>query len=320
MSPKVFVSHASEDKERFVTAFATRLRENGVDAWLDRWEMLPGDSLVDKIFGQGLPQAHAVIVVISKYSVEKPWVKEELNAAFVQRINTGSKLIPIILDDSKVPSCLNSVLWEKVSDINSYDTEFERILSSVYGTSNKPPIGATPTKHTAQTISHIPGMDPDDEKVLAIACEYAINQANRFCSTKDVISLASKKHSLSSDDINDSLEILDRKGYIELSKVIGEPPPMIKIQSFGLDQYLKHYEPGYSANLTIVATAVCNLEDGSLQDIYKQHSSIPELVIEHLLKILEDRGYISLSEFLGGQILFHSLSPELKRLVMRGNL
>ena len=48
MIPKVFISHASEGKARFVTAFATKLRENGVDAWLDRWEMLPGHSIVDK--------------------------------------------------------------------------------------------------------------------------------------------------------------------------------------------------------------------------------------------------------------------------------
>src|SRR4051794_20083808 len=48
--PKVFVSHASEDKQRFVERFAARLRENGVDAWLDEWEMKPGDSLVDRIF------------------------------------------------------------------------------------------------------------------------------------------------------------------------------------------------------------------------------------------------------------------------------
>ncbi len=34
MTPKVFISHASEDKARFVTEFATKLRENGVDAWL----------------------------------------------------------------------------------------------------------------------------------------------------------------------------------------------------------------------------------------------------------------------------------------------
>jgi hypothetical protein len=31
-TPKVFVSHASEDKERFVLDFARRLPENGVDS------------------------------------------------------------------------------------------------------------------------------------------------------------------------------------------------------------------------------------------------------------------------------------------------
>ena len=43
MSPKLFISYASEDKHRFVDAVTTRLRKNGVDAWLDRWEMLPGE-------------------------------------------------------------------------------------------------------------------------------------------------------------------------------------------------------------------------------------------------------------------------------------
>lgn len=56
MSRKVFVSHASEDKERFVNEFATKLRVNGIDAWLDKWEMLPGDSLVDKIFEEGFKE------------------------------------------------------------------------------------------------------------------------------------------------------------------------------------------------------------------------------------------------------------------------
>ena len=34
LNPKVFVCHASEDKERFVLGFATRLRERGIDAVL----------------------------------------------------------------------------------------------------------------------------------------------------------------------------------------------------------------------------------------------------------------------------------------------
>jgi len=40
---KVFISHASEDKDRFVTGFATKLRAFGLDAWYDLWEIGPGD-------------------------------------------------------------------------------------------------------------------------------------------------------------------------------------------------------------------------------------------------------------------------------------
>ncbi|MHB9102858.1 MAG: toll/interleukin-1 receptor domain-containing protein [Sulfuricella sp.] len=57
-APKVFVSHASEDKARFVVDFARRLRENGVEAWLDQWEMKPGDSQV----GWARLCAHAVSI------------------------------------------------------------------------------------------------------------------------------------------------------------------------------------------------------------------------------------------------------------------
>ncbi|MES1982893.1 MAG: toll/interleukin-1 receptor domain-containing protein [Pseudomonadota bacterium] len=140
MNPKVFISHASEDKARFVTAFAERLRASGVDAWLDRWEMLPGDSLVDKIFEEGLRNASAVVVILSVNSVNKPWVREELNAAFVKRVNTGSKLIPIVLDDCAVPEALASTVWERVANLASYDASFGRILAAVTGSTEKPPL------------------------------------------------------------------------------------------------------------------------------------------------------------------------------------
>lgn len=101
-APKVFVSHASEDKQRFVIPFATALRARGINAWVDRWEMLPGDSLVDKIFEEGLKEAAAVVIVLSKVSVAKPWVREELNTAVVKRIQKGTKIIPVVLEDCDV--------------------------------------------------------------------------------------------------------------------------------------------------------------------------------------------------------------------------
>src|SRR6056297_3656707 len=120
VSPKVFISHASEDKPRFVTAFATKLRENGVNAWLDKWEMLPGDSLVDKIFEEGLKEADAIIIILSHNSVDKPWVREELNAGVMKRISKGSRIIPIVLDDCVIPESLKSTLWEKIERLDEY--------------------------------------------------------------------------------------------------------------------------------------------------------------------------------------------------------
>jgi len=114
MNPKVFISHASEDKERFVLEFSTKLREKGVDAWLDKWEMLPGDSLVDKIFEEGIKEADSFIIILSNNSITKPWVREELNASFIKRINKNCKIIPVVLDNCNVPECLHSTIWEKL--------------------------------------------------------------------------------------------------------------------------------------------------------------------------------------------------------------
>src|SRR5215208_5858591 len=120
MNPKVFISHAREDKERFVLAFARRLRSQGIDAWVDQWEILPGDSLVDKLFEEGLRNADAVIIVLSQHSVHKPWVREELNVALVNRINRQIKLIPVLIDKVLVPEALQSTIWEDIRDLGNY--------------------------------------------------------------------------------------------------------------------------------------------------------------------------------------------------------
>ncbi|MFW5667325.1 MAG: toll/interleukin-1 receptor domain-containing protein, partial [Coleofasciculus sp.] len=44
---KAFISHSSIDKP-FVERLATDLRSReGIDAWLDKWEILPGDRIPD---------------------------------------------------------------------------------------------------------------------------------------------------------------------------------------------------------------------------------------------------------------------------------
>ena len=53
--PETFLSHASEDKSDFVEPLARELHKQGVRAWLDKWEIRPGDSLVRRLFDEGGP-------------------------------------------------------------------------------------------------------------------------------------------------------------------------------------------------------------------------------------------------------------------------
>src|ERR1017187_1997785 len=111
ITPKAFVSYASEDKDRFVLGFARKLRERGVDAWLDRWEIKPGDSLVEKIFEEGIKNADSFLVVVSSNSILKRWVREELDSGVVRKIEKTCRLIPVVIDACEVPQALKHLKW-----------------------------------------------------------------------------------------------------------------------------------------------------------------------------------------------------------------
>lgn len=142
--PKVFISHAGDDKDRFAREFAERLRENGVDAWFDEWEMLPGDSLVERLFQEGIGKADAFVIILSDASIDQEWVREELNQAVVRKIQENARVIPIVLDGVEVPHPLRETVWQSIPDVDAYDDEFERILQGIFQERRKPEIGEPP--------------------------------------------------------------------------------------------------------------------------------------------------------------------------------
>jgi hypothetical protein len=66
---RVFISHSSRDKPA-VEALAIALRERGIEAWLDKWMIGPGDDIVARI-NDGLEQAGAGLIVFSAHSGER---------------------------------------------------------------------------------------------------------------------------------------------------------------------------------------------------------------------------------------------------------
>jgi len=311
MNPKVFVSHAWEDKERFVTAFATKLLERGIDAWVDHWEMAPGDSLIDKIFEQGLKSAQAVIVVISEFSVKKKWVREELNAAMVKKINEGSKLIPVIIGECEVPECLRSTLWEKIPDLGNYDKSLDRIVSSIFGHSEKPPLGEAPIYAT--TIIDIPhGLNKIDAIVLEIACQLGLERNDLRIQTAELQRRAREKD-ITDEDFRDALEMLDRHYFIEATHLIGGAIPHFGITTAGFSQFAKR-ENDYE---TVVTQVYAEIVNNGFRNNLRLATKLdrPPVLVNHILDLSEDRGLIKQTKTIGGGRHIHYVSPEVRRLI-----
>ncbi len=315
--PKVFLSHASEDKERFVNEFALKLRQNGVDVWLDKWEMLPGDSLVDKIFEDGLKEAETVIIVLSKNSVTKPWVREELNSAIVNKLQKGTRVIPIVIDKCEVPESLKSTLWESIKDVSSYEDSFEKILASILGASIEPKIEVGPS-YTASVIHQIDGLEAVDNLVLKISCESLTEWPDDPIEPEKIFT-EDNRESPPKSQVMESLEILEDQGYLSLSHYMGGGPEAwgchYRVTLFGYEKYCKAYIPNYAEIQNTIVSAIVNEQIYTNQELSSK-LDIPVVITTHVVKLLENNSYIKASGELGGRIAIYFVSAKLRRALI----
>jgi hypothetical protein len=90
----VFISHASEDKDRFVRPLALLLDIFGVRVWYDDLALQIGDSLSRSI-DRGLSKSAFGIVVLSKPFMAKRWPEYELRGLVAKEMSTGKTILPI---------------------------------------------------------------------------------------------------------------------------------------------------------------------------------------------------------------------------------
>jgi hypothetical protein len=309
--PKVFVSHASEDKDRFVIRFAERLRADGVDAWLDRWEIEPGDSLVNRIFEEGIRTADVFVIVLSEHSVEKPWDREELSAAVVHRIEGACRLIPIVLDGVRVPVVLKSTVWQPIADPSSYDDEYRRIVDAIHGASSRPPLGDPPAYRTTTVLI---GLNPADSSVLATLCEHAISGARMFVSGES-LTASLEGLGLSPNAVVESLLGLERAGMLEDARIMrGDRVMYVKVGWRGLLRYLADSQPDLGSHRQSLVAHLINDEATSWDIVDLAHrEGLPRLVVEALLVPYESENLLQITRFMGNHTEVRNISPLLRR-------
>lgn len=147
--PKAFICHSSED-DGLSKQIASDLRANGVEAWLDEWEICDGDSLTRKI-NDGIEECDIFIAVITPGSLKRAWVQHELSAGMIKRIEGSCKLIPVLKDVTinELPITFKDI---KCRSISNYTNDVNGLIKSCHGISDKPPLGQPPKNNS---IPHI---------------------------------------------------------------------------------------------------------------------------------------------------------------------
>ncbi|PWF23957.1 toll/interleukin-1 receptor domain-containing protein [Corticimicrobacter populi] len=98
----IFISYSHKDKD-FVDRLAMQLVRTNVHVWLDRWELSVGDSIVDKV-QEAVDGASALLVILSKASVESEWCKKELSAGLLRELEEKRVVVmPVMLEECTVP-------------------------------------------------------------------------------------------------------------------------------------------------------------------------------------------------------------------------
>jgi hypothetical protein len=121
----VFLSHSHQDKE-FVRRLAEDLRREGVRVWLDEAELMPGDSLLDRI-ESAIEEMQYLAVVLSPASVSSNWVKKELRMAQTRELAEHQiRVLPIIASPCAVPLSLRDTVWADFS--TDYDAGLRNLL------------------------------------------------------------------------------------------------------------------------------------------------------------------------------------------------
>jgi formylglycine-generating enzyme required for sulfatase activity len=119
---KVFLCHAHADRDAVRTLY-TRLTKDGVDAWLDEENLLPGQAWRD-VIEESVRTSDIVIVCLSNQSVTKEgFVQKEIKIALDvadEKPEDTIFVIPARLDECVIPRRLKDLQWVDLYEEGGY--------------------------------------------------------------------------------------------------------------------------------------------------------------------------------------------------------
>jgi len=124
----VFISHSTKDRwiaKQMAALIEERCQAYGVKTFLDEKDIAIGESIPESI-RKNIQECNEFLVLLSRYSIDRPWVLIEIGAAWV----LGKRIIAII--DKVTPEEMPDIITPyKAIDLNNFDKYLEQLSSRV---------------------------------------------------------------------------------------------------------------------------------------------------------------------------------------------
>lgn len=254
--PKVFLSYTFADSA-IAERIATALMAKGIDTWWAEWCINAGDSIRRKV-EEGIGECTHFIVLLTPRSVMKPWVQEEIDAAFTRKLGHGIKLIPLRCE--LAPHELPLLLQGQLSPaVDAEAVDISQLVNDIYAISKKPALGARPA--AAQVSQGHAAPYSPAANTLAKAMVEASPQAHKFGPFWSYEE-AAQKTGLSVDDVRDAVyELSGMVTDFHRQRFHAEEELFVR-----LDKFWKPWDPSNDA-VTVAAALVNKSVDGDPNEI-----------------------------------------------------
>jgi hypothetical protein len=296
-NPKAFISYSHSDKD-FALKIEKDLRESGVIVWIDKYYIQPGESLIQKIFAEGLAEADFFLILLSATSTKSKWVAEELDAAIVRKIEGVIRIIPVLIENCEIPLSLRSLLLINLSE--NYIENIRNLIKTLHGVFDKPPIGTAPN-YVIDLKQSVGGLSKN-ASLLGMALLFNSDEdtgfEHRYWST-DINTIVP---SLTPKEINEIVDELESYGLVNVHRVVGNAPyhfgdisPTYALYLFFKNEGLS-YDP--ESDIKTIASAIAAKGESTGQEL-RQITLLSPARINRAISYLKDYGYIRVVETIG---------------------
>jgi predicted nucleotide-binding protein len=166
-TPSVFISYAHED-EVIAHALGDGLAQTGHQVWIDRNELLAGDSIIEQI-SEAVAGIDFFCALVSEASRESRWCKHELSLAMTSDLGReGTIVIPIRVGDVTMPESIADKLYIQLDPADVTAT-VERITDDVrrhrnrrHEIGNAPELRADSESDRTTRLGEVPAADSSE--------------------------------------------------------------------------------------------------------------------------------------------------------------